>query len=212
MIDPSASLGTGISLARRCAGVALAAYTSPASIETDVVHALIVEAPDLTIVGLRGTDPWQLIDLFIDAAAAVERDDPILGRAPASFLADAEQLFWRLLPKLPADRPFAIAGHSKGASEAQLLAAMFKAIGRPAAFLGAFEPAAVGLLNGLLSAGPGLATRHGLDPITDLPPGRAHAQILCALPWLGPPARTPLDYHSMQGVNDALYCWQPPAS
>jgi hypothetical protein len=199
-------------LALRCADVALACYATPPTIETEDVHALLVDAadlaPGLVIVGLEGTDPRRAVDLWRDAAALAERDDPLLGRVPRSFASDAEQLFWRLLPRLGPDRPFALTGHSKGASEAQLLAAMFALAGRAPVFLAAFEPAAVGDLRDLLSDLPWLATRHGRDPVTWLPPGRAHAQPLLEIPWDGPPPADPLDYHAMQGVRDALYCWR----
>src|SRR5476649_757852 len=112
-------------LARHCAEVALAAYQTPPTIQTEDVHALILETDQLVTVGLEGTDPRRLVDLWRDASAVALRSDPLLGPVPASFTADAEQLFWRLLPKIPAGKPFAITGHSKGASEAQLLAAMF---------------------------------------------------------------------------------------
>jgi hypothetical protein len=204
-----------LGLARRCADVALACYSTPPTIETDDVHALLVDAfdlaPGLVIVGLEGTNPRRLVDLWRDAAAIDIRRDPLLGDVPESFAGDAEQLFWRILPKLEPGRPFAITGHSKGASEAQLLATMFALVGRAPVFLAAFEPAAVGDLRGLIKDLPWLATRHGRDPITFLPPGRPHAQPLLQLPWDGPVPADPLDYHGMQGVRDQLYCWRPPA-
>ena len=193
-------------LALRCADAALASYTAAPTIQTDDVHALVLETEDLVLVALKGTDPRRLVDLWRDAGAIDERNDPLLGRVPETFAGDAEQLFWRLWPLLPVGKPFALTGHSKGASEAQLLAAMLLLAGHPPAFLAAFEPAAVGDLHGLLTGLPGLATRHGHDPVTFVPPLRAHAQPLLEIPWDGPAPLDPLAYHDMQGVRDALRC------
>lgn len=193
-------------LALRAAELAISSYQVPLTIETDDVHALIVEDPDITWIVPRGTDPRNIVDLWRDLSAIVKRNDPIFGLTPNSFLADAEQLYWRLAPKIPPARPIGVAGHSKGGSESLVLGGMLEYGGRKPAFLAAFEPAAVGPLNGI--ANPDLITRHGEDEITELPPGIGHPGSVTPLPWEGPKpfgfiARL-LAYHAMAGVRDAL--------
>ena len=183
------------------ADLALASYAEPATVETSDVHALIVERDGIQIIALRGTDPHHLIDLIRDAEAVGLRRDPILGDVSASFLGDAEQLVWRLWPSLRA--PYALTGHSKGAAEAQALAAILAHMGRPPMRLAAFEPPLLWLCNGLVAALPGIATRHGDDEITEWPK-HGQAQPLTLLPWIGPRPLDPLAYHYMQGVRAAL--------
>lgn len=196
-------------LALRSAELALAAYRA-VTIETADVHALIVDDPDILWIGLRGTSDF--IALLRDAGAATERNDPILGPTPHTFAEDAEEIFWRLLPKLPASKPIGIAGHSKAASEAQDLCAMFRYAGREPAWLGAFEPAPVGTLKGRLKDQPGIATWRGeditrplvRDPVPAMPLGRPHAMSMTALAWWGPTPLDLVDYHSMAGILEAV--------
>jgi hypothetical protein len=196
-------------LAIRSAEIALAAYAG-ATIETKDVHALIVEDPDILWIGLRGTDDF--IAVLRDAAAAFERNDPILGCTPNSFAEDVEEIFWRILPKLPQGKAIGIGAHSKGASEAQILAAMFAYAGRPVSWLGAFEPAPVGTLSGWLKDQPGIATWRGedidrpliRDPVPAMPLGRPHAMPMTALAWWGPTPLNLANYHSMSGVLEAV--------
>jgi len=191
-------------LVDRLAVAAVASYSQPATIETDDVHALLIEEDGCLVVALRGTNPEHWIDLWRDAEAAIMRHDPILGAVPESFAEDAEQLLWRLLPRLKPGQPVYLAGHSKGASEAQILAAMMAHAGFAPAFLAAFEPAPVGTLQGLLKTQAGIATCLGHDPIPRLPLGRPHAQELTLLPWSGVPPFDQLRYHAMEGVRAAL--------
>jgi hypothetical protein len=196
-------------LAVRSAEIALAAYGA-VTVETEDIHALIVDDPDILWIGLRGTADF--VALLRDAAAAYERNDPILGKTPDTFASDAEQLFWRLWPKLPLIKLIGITGHSKGASEAEDLAAMFGNAGRRPSWLGAFEPAPVGPLNGLITGLPGIATWRGIDtthlllrdPVPAAPEWRPHAYALTLLPWTGERPLDPLDYHSMDGVLNEL--------
>jgi hypothetical protein len=191
-------------LVDRCARAAIAAYNAPATLETADVHALLIEEDGALIVALRGTNPEHLVDLWRDAGAAIVRDDPILGPVPESFASDAEQLLWRLLPRLHPGKRLYLTGHSKGASEAQILAAMLGHIGFWPDFVAAFEPAPVGTLNGAFLGQAGLATRLGLDPIVRLPSDRPHAQPLLQLDWPGAPPLDPLRYHAMANVRAAL--------
>jgi hypothetical protein len=184
------------------ADASLAAYVLQATVETDDVHCVISQVGDTQVIALRGTDPDHFIDLLLDAKAIFSRDDPILGSCSESFVADAEQLLWRLWPLLR--DPFAITGHSKGASEAQALAAMLTHMGRPPICVTVFEPAQVGTLNDILLKLPGIATRHGGDFVTQEPSGRGHAQPLTLLPWVGPRPLNPIAYHAMAGVRAAV--------
>lgn len=186
------------------AELSLAAYSTPATVETHDAHALITEEPDGLIIALRGTDPKKLVDLWLDATAVEDRDDPILGKTPESFLGDAEQLYWRISPKVKYNQPVYICGHSKGAAEANALAAMFVFAWRAPVRLTVFAPPQMGVLGGYVSALPGYAFRHGDDPITELPPGRSQPRSLTALPWVGPKPLDKLDYHSMAGYLQAV--------
>ena len=187
----------------RLADLALAAYSEAATIETDDVHALLVEEDGVLLVGLRGTNPAKWVDLWRDAASIVLRRDPILGPTPDSFLTDAEQLVWRLAPRIRS-RPWAIGAHSKGAAEAQAAAAIATFMGWPPVRLAAFAPPPMGRLGGWLDGVPSGAYRHGEDPITDDEFGRGRPTPLIPLAWTGPKPLDPLDYHSMEGYRAAL--------
>lgn len=191
------------------AELSLAAYSSPATIETPDAHALIVEETDGLIIALRGTDPKKLVDLWLDSTAVEDRHDPILGKTPESFLSDAEQLYWRILPKIKPDQPIYICGHSKGAAEANALAAMFVFAWRAPTRLTVFAPPQMGDLGGYVAALPGFAFRHGDDPITGLPPGRSQPRSLTQLPWVGPKPLDKLKYHDMAGYAEAVKAFAP---
>ena len=88
-------------------------YTEPATVETADAHCLIGIEDEVQVLALRGTDdPRDLIDLWRDVGAAEVRDDPILGKTSASFLADAEQLVWRVRGILQPG--YALTGHKQG--------------------------------------------------------------------------------------------------
>lgn len=184
------------------ADLALASYDLPATIETADIHALIRDVDGITYVSPRGTNPHHLIDLMRDAGAGVTRADPILGDADETLLADAEQLAWRILPRIKG--AWAGGAHSKGAAELLYLAAIMAYLGRPPLRIAAFEPPRVGLLGGLVDPAWCALYRHGEDPITELPPWRVHPLPLTALAWVGPRPLDPLDYHAMAGVRAAV--------
>lgn len=182
------------------ADLALASYDLPATIETPNVHALIKESDGVVLLALRGTA--DAIALLRDAEALHERDDPILGRTPDSFAADAEQILWRIFARFTG--PWAGGAHSKGGSELLDLAAMMRVIGRPPVRIAAFEPAPVGPLAGLIDPAWTLITRHGDDEIPEAPPWRPHPSPVTALAWVGPRPLNPLDFHAMAGVRAAI--------
>jgi len=182
------------------ADLALASYSEPATVETPNVHALIKERDGLVLLGLRGTADF--VALMRDAMAAHERDDPILGKTPDSFAADAEQILWRIFSRF--NGPWVGGGHSKGGSEILDVAAMMRVIGRPALRIGAFEPAPTGLLGGYIDPATTLITWHGKDPVPAAPPWRRHPVAVTHLPWRGAEPINPLDYHSMAGVRAAM--------
>lgn len=184
------------------ADLSLAAYTEPATIETDDVHALLRDVDGILVIALRGTNPWHFVDLWRDLSAIAVRHDPIFGAVSESFFADAEQLVWRLWPLLTG--PYALTGHSKAGPEAQAAAAMLTHMGRPPIRLSVFEPAQLGTLGGAVAGLPGIATRLGEDPVTQAPENRGHAQPLTLLPWSGGVVVDPLEYHAMAAVREAV--------
>ena len=184
------------------AEAALAAYSNPATIETARVHAYITQPAGGQIIALRGTNPKDLIDLALDAEMIKLRNDPIFGPCTDVAMTNAEQLIWRLWPLL--QDPFDITGHSKAAIEAQALAAILKHMGRAPRRLVVFAPPQLGDLGGYLSDVPGVAYRHGEDPVTDFPVNRGRPQSLLGLPWVGHTPLDKLDYHAMQGYVDAV--------
>lgn len=182
------------------ADLALAAYSEPATVETDNVHALIKERDGFMLLGLRGTN--DIAALLRDAEASRARRDPILGSTPDSFAADAEQILWRIFFRFTG--PWAGGAHSKGGSELLDLAAMMRVAGRPPERIVAFEPAPVGSLGGLIEPTWAKITRHGADPVTEMPPWRKHPIPVTPLAWSGSKPINPFAYHYMAGVRAAL--------
>jgi hypothetical protein len=181
---------------------ALKAYAQPATIETADVHCLVGEAEGVQILALRGTDPRRPVDLLRDAEAAGVRDDPILGPVSESFLADAEQLAWRVAAILSPG--FVVTGHSKGAADAQALAALLAYMGKAPARLTTFASPQLGLLPGMIGTLPGTDYVMQHDPIPDVPPNRGRPRTITMLPWIGAVPFDRLECHAMMGYRDAI--------
>lgn len=181
----------------RYAELALAAYET-ATIATADIQALIVEEAGETVIALRGTHDVEA--LVRDLLAAVVRHDPILGPVSESFVADAEQLAWRLDAKLLGR--WSVTGHSKAAPEAQALARIMAAMGNPPARVVVFAPPQVGPLAPFPFPGTAYAMQH--DPIPDLPPNRGRPQALTMLDWIGPVPLDRLQCHAMAAYRAAL--------
>jgi hypothetical protein len=174
------------------ADLALASYTEPATIETPDIHALIKDVDGFTLVGLRGTNPAKFVDLGRDLLASQTRAE--------SFLADAEQLAWRLVRRLTG--PYGIGAHSKGGAEGQALAAIMTYLGKPPAALYTWGSPQMGKLGGLIATLPGADFARQHDPIPD-EPRRGTPRPRVILPWPGPAPFNRIDCHAMQAYYDA---------
>lgn len=191
----------------RLAQLALASYSQPATIETADIHAVITQEDGYVVIALRGTNPAHLVDLLRDVGADETRHDPILGATPETFLADAEQLAWRLDKYL--HDPWIGTAHSKGAGEIQDLAAVLTYMGRPPTRLVTFAAPQVGKLNGLIATVPGrdYAMQHDLVP--DVPPNRGIPRSWTQIPWIGPVPLDRLECHSMALYAERVAAVEP---
>lgn len=149
----------------------------------DLAQGAYIDLPDITagdafftlrlIEGLlvasgRGTDPRRLRDLLTDADA-VYIEHPVLGPTHAGFARDAEGVLAQLLAQA-GTRPIAFNGHSKGGSDAEDLAALYKHAGGQVVQVTTFGAARVGWLNGALYNVPGSDWWNADDPIPSVPP------------------------------------------
>ena len=186
------------------AALAAASYSRPATVETADAHALIDERPNGTVaIACRGTKPTNWVDLWRDLGAIDRRTDPILGRVPATIIADVEQLAWRLW-KLIAGRPIMITGHSKGGGEAQGLAAVMIHMGATVERLTTFAALRMGTLGGLIAALPGVDYCFASDAVPKAPPNELIPRVQTFLPWTKPATLDLFEYHYIENIAAAL--------
>lgn len=196
--------------ALEAAELAAAAYASPATVAADDVHAVLTELePGLggaLAIAFRGTigDPgtW-LRDLEI-----LPFYDHQLGSCHRGFLAGARAVLPALLECVPADRPVDFVGHSLGAAEAVLAAALFVVYGRPVAGVTLFGAPRVVLhpelgAAALLKPVDVVQYRNGNDPVTEIPP-LPFRHVVDQEVAIGRPVPNPLDAHRIAAYQAAL--------
>lgn len=157
----------------------------------------------------EGTRPGHVADWLRDAGAGiVARSDPAFGDLAWSFFEDVVSVIFRMYREIGAEAVVNFGGHSKGASEALIAAAVWKFSGRRLGRVTALEPARVGALGGQLAGVPGLLTwvkRHPFiaDPVPELPSWLAHPMPVTALEA---PQFTlnPIDCHELATVRAAM--------
>lgn len=110
----------------------------------------------------------------------------------AGWRADASAVLPLVLAVVPFPKPLALAGHSKGGSDIQDLAARLIEAGAPVWRLTTFEAPAVGPRDGYLEDVDGADYAHYGDEIVWLPPSTPHPR---ALLWFPEPALPIIDPH-----------------
>lgn len=152
---------------------ATAAYSTPATMAYQDVHAVVSDVDGVTIVAFRGTVPSSWEDWFRDFAAWPERltDHPILGWCHSGFVDGADALIDRLRGVLSRDKPFMLTGHSLGGALAIAAGALLSDCGLPPTALTTFGAPRVGMaaLSGILTPIAGHRYRHGDDCVPEVP-------------------------------------------
>ena len=108
-----APAGFSLAEALACAEASAQAYDSPATLESELAHVLIIEKPEANYVAFKGSAG--LRDFLTDARCWLEE------HVHAGFLASFNSIALPLmaaLAKLPEEKPIFFTGHSKGGAEA----------------------------------------------------------------------------------------------
>jgi len=172
---------TDLDLARACADT-----YAPGAVptwNTADVHAFLFQRDGYAIIAFEGSASVQDWLQDFDAAAIPRTIDHIeLGWVHDGFAEDVEEIFERIVAGLPAD-PIAITGHSKGAAEALIFAALLHnhLPDRNIARVSTFGTPRPGALNGLLAGLAGADYRNRNDPVCLVPPYLTHPRVMTAL-------------------------------
>ncbi len=164
---------TDLTLARACVDT-----YAPGAVPTwnnDEVHVFLTQQDGYAIIAFKGSasvqDWLQDFDAFVIPGGFNHKE---LGLVHAGFFDDVEDVFADILKGLPSD-PIAVTGHSKGAAEALILAALLTAsTDRVIARVSTFGTPRPGLLNGLLTGLAGNDYRNRSDPVCAVPPYLHH--------------------------------------
>lgn len=147
-----------------------AAYTASAKWSRLDVHATLTEEDGLSIVAFRGSA--SLIDWFRDFQAIphLPVKQQQIGLVHEGFFIDVMQVAPAIQEDL-AGKEVVLAGHSKGAAEAQLLAALMVAAGTPPVQLVTFGAPRCGFgrLQETMHGLPGSDFVNAPDPVPPLP-------------------------------------------
>lgn len=138
-------------------------------IQVNDTYVIVREYNDTKIIAFRGTVISHLEDIETDMDASSEMDR-LVGKTHRGFLQDARSIIIDLLPVLN-NHAVALTGHSKGAAEASIFAALIKASGFPVLQLTTFGLPRIGSLNNLLVDVIGHDFVNGKDAITMIPEG-----------------------------------------
>lgn len=179
---------------------------------TEDVHAFLTMQDGYAVIAFQGSasvEDWlRDFDAFVVDAHTLNHRD--LGLLHAGFFGDVAEIFGDVLKGLPGD-PIAVTGHSKGAAEALIFAAMLTAAtDRVIAKVSTFGTPRPGRLNNLLDGIAGADYRNRSDPVCAVPPYLTRPRALVELnaaplpddPW-GPLA----DHHAAlyaQGVTTLI--------
>ena len=134
------------------------------------VEALLVDEGGFRAAAFRGTE-FDFDDILRDLRGLPWRD-PDLGWCHSGFLKGVRRIWPRMEPVLTgSDSPLYLTGHSKGAAEATLAAALLVRAGRPPAGLVTFGSprAGMGKLSRLLAGVPTARYVNGADCVPDHP-------------------------------------------
>jgi hypothetical protein len=192
----------------RLAQLCAAAYDPMASWamswERNDVHFHACVENGVTILVARGTEPYDLEDWIADFSIrpTVSRRHPLLGLCHAGFLTDVEQVAAEMQHDTQGQRVI-VTGHSKGAAEALLFAAMQCCAGATPLLVVTFGSPRPGFvqLQELLRDLPGVDYRNGADPVPDLPLAFLHPRHLKPI---GTPSGNPIRDHFIESYIAAL--------
>lgn len=152
---------------------------------TDNVHVFLTMQDGYTVIAFKGSaspqDWWRDFDAFVigggvdshDAAGKLIKHQD-LGLVHAGFFGDVSAVFADILAGLPPD-PIIVTGHSKGAAESLIFAALLRAAtDRVVAKVSTFGTPHPGALGGFLDGIPGTDYRNCSDPVCAVPPYLPH--------------------------------------
>lgn len=156
----------------------------------------------------EGTRPGYACDWARDALAAFEtRSDPAFGDMALGFWEDVVSVIFRMYAEIPTEAVVNFGGHSKGGSEAEMAAAVWKYSGRKLGRVTALEPARVGTLGGLIADAPGISTwvKSGLlfDLVPEAPRWLPHPRPVTEL-HTSRLILNPLELHELATVEAAM--------
>lgn len=206
---------TDLDLARACADTYAG---TPPTWNTEDVHAYLFQRDGYAIIAFEGSASVQDWLQDFDAAAIPRTIDHIeLGWVHDGFAEDVEEVFEQIVAGLPSD-PIAITGHSKGAAEALIFAALLHAHlpYRNIARVSTFGTPRPGRLNGLLDGLAGADYRNRDDPVCAVPPYLERPRLITHLdaapmaddPW-GPLACHHIQLY-IEGVRKLVAEQTPP--
>jgi hypothetical protein len=196
---------TDLTLARACVDTYV-----PGAVptwNTDEVHVFLTQQDGYAIIAFKGSasirDWLQDFDAFVIPGGFNHKD---LGLVHAGFFDDVEDVFGDILKGLPSD-PIAVTGHSKGAAEALIFAALLTAsTDRVIARVSTFGTPRPGMLNGFLTGIAGNDYRNRSDPVCSVPPYLHHPRKMVDLnvPPLPDDPWGPLADHHMALYLDGM--------
>jgi len=207
-------LVTDLDLALACQDT----YTgAPPSWGTDVTHVYLSEVNGTSVVAFEGTR--DLLEWMVDFNAVPLDTDTFshvdLGLVHAGWWNDvssvADEILAYLQPLAAAGKPMACTGHSKGAGEALIFAALAKTKGITWERVSTFGTPHPGYLNGLVTAQMGADYRdmvNPADPICEvpfyLPRPRPITKVMAPLPLWNVPDYGLMIAHHIQNYVAAL--------
>ena len=154
------------------------AYTDTPDIVVADAKVRVFETPGCTVFAFRGTDPDCVADWLADIDSdAVEA--PGLGSVHRGFYRDALAVWGPLSQRVRG--PFVLTGHSKGAAEAAVVAALLTLNGKPPARLTTFGMPRPGTLAGTLDTVPGSDYAHAGDPVPEVPTWLPHPRKMTVI-------------------------------
>lgn len=146
---------------------------APQQFGTDVCHVYVSTAPDGTqVLAFEGTSDTAEWGIDFEAVPLEERgfNHLKLGYIHMGWWLDVVSVYHDLLDWLDNQRgPVACTGHSKGAGEALIFAALATTYGFKWARVSTFGTPHPGMLNGLLTGTPGADYRNRQDPVPLVP-------------------------------------------
>ena len=178
--------------------------------EAKLVHVFLLKVNGVLTVLFEGTLDWQewvFSDLLALEIPLIRHSK--LGPVHAGFARDVLSVIDDIVQAV-GTQPYYLCGHSKGASEAILCAALMKDLGKPPLGVFAFEPAKVGsaILRSYLADVPIIATStynaNGPDVVTCVPPGPTWCHPVAPIAIKVSDSLSIIDKHKIPAVLAAL--------